>query len=148
MWVHAGVWLRALPVKSIDHVVASLVAEPTEEDPEFSPPLLNKKTARLVRHAPPLGLFVYAAELGIALMLPSCLSAARIRTRRGHVTNSRCCHGNRDIRCGVIGEKLVLRLEALIREREWEENVKIFRCSHVGGHKVTTAHLGHPGTFS
>ena len=131
MWVHAGVWLRALPVKSIDHVVASLVAEPTEEDPEFSPPLLNKKIARLVRHAPPLGLFVYAAELGVALMLPSCLSAARIRTPRG-----------------VIGEKLVLRLEALIREREWEENVKIFRCSHVGGHKVTTAHLGHPGTFS
>ncbi|BDA40694.1 probable altered inheritance of mitochondria protein 32 [Coccomyxa sp. Obi] len=100
----AGVWLKGLPIKNIDHVVSSLVAEPTEDDPEFSPPMLNKKIARLARHAPPLGIFV-------------------------------CCHGNRDTRCGVIGERLVQKLQVLIKEREWQENVRVFRCSHVGGHK-------------
>ena len=71
--MHAGVWLKGLPIKSIDHVVSSLVAEPTEDDPEFSPPMLNKKIARLARHAPPLGIFVYGAELSLAKQR-TCLS--------------------------------------------------------------------------
>lgn len=52
---------------------------------------------------------------------------------------SRCCHGNRDLRCGVIGEKLVQRLETLVKEHEWQGNVHVFRCSHIGGHKVMIA---------
>ncbi len=70
VWVLAGVWFKGLPIKSIDHVVASLVAEPTEDDPDFSPPMLNKKIARLVRHVPPLGLFVYGAMLSFPLIPP------------------------------------------------------------------------------
>lgn len=57
--------MKGLPIKSIDHVVSSLVAEPTDDDPEFSPPMLNKNIARLARHAPPLGIFVYGAELSL-----------------------------------------------------------------------------------
>ncbi len=56
----------------------------------------------------------------------------------------RCCHGSRDLRCGVIGDKLIQRLQTLIQEREWQENVKVFRCSHVGGHKVMTADFAGP----
>ena len=139
MWVLAGVWFKGLPIKSIDHVVASLVAEPTEDDPDFSPPMLNKKIARLVRHVPPLGLFVYGAMLSFPLMPPPVeLTGVNDGLKKTWAT-CRCCHGNRDLRCGVIGDKLIQRLQTLIQEREWQENLKVFRCSHVGGHKVMTA---------
>lgn len=48
----------------------------------------------------------------------------------------RCTHGSRDCRCGTIGDKLVRRLDSLIAERDLEASIAVFRCSHIGGHKV------------
>jgi hypothetical protein len=53
-----------------------------------------------------------------------------------------CCHAARDIRCGVIGELLISHLRKFISAPPSEIasdlrelDVKIFGCSHVGGHK-------------
>ena len=51
-------------------------------------------------------------------------------------TPCRCTHGSRDCRCGTIGAKLVERLDSLVAERGLQGSVGVFRCSHVGGHKV------------
>ena len=47
-----------------------------------------------------------------------------------------CCHGSRDSRCGKIGNRLAHRLDKLIQQRQLQEQVQVFKCSHVGGHKV------------
>jgi len=41
-----------------------------------------------------------------------------------------CCHSARDVRCGVIGQVLISKLRKF-----QNENIKVFGCSHVGGHK-------------
>ncbi len=47
-----------------------------------------------------------------------------------------CCHGSRDTRCGKVGNSLVHALDKLIQRRQLEGMVQVFKCSHVGGHKV------------
>jgi hypothetical protein len=53
-----------------------------------------------------------------------------------------CCHTARDIRCGVIGELLISFFRKVISAPPsdiasalGEFDVKVFGCSHVGGHK-------------
>ena len=41
-----------------------------------------------------------------------------------------------DCRCGTIGAKLVERLGSVVAERGLQDSVGVFRCSHIGGHKV------------
>ena len=50
-----------------------------------------------------------------------------------------CCHGSRDSRCGKIGNRLAHRLDRLIQQRQLQEQVQVFKCSHVGGHKVLSS---------
>lgn len=47
-----------------------------------------------------------------------------------------CCHGSRDTRCGKFGNSLVRKLDNLIQQQQLQETVQVFKCSHVGGHKV------------
>jgi len=53
-----------------------------------------------------------------------------------------CCHAERDVRCGVIGELLISRLRKYIASPPVDlveilqgKEVEVFGCSHVGGHK-------------
>lgn len=48
-----------------------------------------------------------------------------------------CCHGSRDVRCGLLGPPLARRLLALAKERGLGDRVKVYSTSHVGGHKVS-----------
>ena len=47
-----------------------------------------------------------------------------------------CCHGSRDSRCGKLGNSLVRTLNRLIERRQLQGMIQVFKCSHVGGHKV------------
>lgn len=53
-----------------------------------------------------------------------------------------CCHGARDARCGALGPPLASRLLVLVRQRGLQDRVKVYKTSHVGGHKVGV--LGFP----
>ncbi|KAK1318942.1 hypothetical protein QJS10_CPB04g01362 [Acorus calamus] len=46
-----------------------------------------------------------------------------------------CCHGSRDVRCGVCGPELVQRLKEEIVAEGMDDEVHVRACSHVGGHK-------------
>lgn len=53
-----------------------------------------------------------------------------------------CCHAERDVRCGFIGELLISRLRKYIASPPvdlvdilQDKEVEVFGCSHVGGHK-------------
>ncbi|KAK1270933.1 hypothetical protein QJS04_geneDACA004433 [Acorus gramineus] len=46
-----------------------------------------------------------------------------------------CCHGSRDVRCGVCGPELVQRLKEEIAAEGMADEVHVRACSHVGGHK-------------
>ena len=48
----------------------------------------------------------------------------------------RCCHSSRDARCGTLGEPLARRLADAAHEAGLSDSVQVFRCSHIGGHKV------------
>ncbi len=48
-----------------------------------------------------------------------------------------CAHGSRDMRCGQIGNAVVNRLTELVGQWGYGGQVHVYRCSHVGGHKVT-----------
>ncbi|KAK9827965.1 hypothetical protein WJX81_002585 [Elliptochloris bilobata] len=100
-----GVEYRGLPVVAISDIVAAHVTEPTEEHPDFEPPELPPGAGQMQDHISGLCLFV-------------------------------CCHGSRDGRCGSLGEALARRLEAAAREAGLlGDPVRVFRCSHIGGHK-------------
>lgn len=47
-----------------------------------------------------------------------------------------CCHGSRDTRCGKLGHSLVTVLADLIRQHQLQDLMQVYKCSHVGGHKV------------
>jgi Sucrase/ferredoxin-like len=42
----------------------------------------------------------------------------------------------RDARCGKFGPPLARRLHTLATQRGFADMVRVFECSHVGGHKV------------
>jgi len=57
-----------------------------------------------------------------------------------------CVHGSRDARCGDIGPKLASSLESLSAEldfggevgdgeEDWADKVRVYQCSHLGGHR-------------
>lgn len=48
-----------------------------------------------------------------------------------------CCHGSRDTRCGKLGHSLVTVLTDLIRQHQLQDKMQVYKCSHVGGHKVS-----------
>ena len=52
-----------------------------------------------------------------------------------------CCHGSRDTRCGKLGNSLVGFLEALIQQHQLHNLMQVYKCSHVGGHKVCLSTL-------
>ena len=47
-----------------------------------------------------------------------------------------CCHGSRDTRCGKLGNSLVAVLEELVQQHQLQNLMQVYKCSHVGGHKV------------
>ena len=47
-----------------------------------------------------------------------------------------CCHGSRDTRCGKLGNALVTALDTMVRQNQLQNMVQVFKCSHIGGHKV------------
>ena len=54
------------------------------------------------------------------------------------ITNSYifvCAHGSRDARCGVCGPVLIEKLNEEIELRGLKDQVSVWACSHVGGHK-------------
>lgn len=46
-----------------------------------------------------------------------------------------CSHGTRDARCGKLGPPLARRLRTLATSRGLLDSVRVYECSHVGGHK-------------
>ena len=42
----------------------------------------------------------------------------------------------RDARCGKFGPPLARRLRTLAKQQGLVDMVRVFECSHVGGHKV------------
>lgn len=47
-----------------------------------------------------------------------------------------CCHSARDARCGAVGPALAARLLALVKEHGLQDQIRVYKTSHVGGHKV------------
>ena len=149
----AGFWLRGLPQQKIGSVIRSLVAEPTEADPDYSPPPLDKRIARLAQAVPPFNIFVCAPSTLASFKTPDVsdmhgnpgLDLAGLRMRAAMecptcvtlLLACRCCHGSRDARCGVIGARLVRALQELVQARGWQDSIAVFRCSHIGGHKAS-----------
>jgi len=63
-----------------------------------------------------------------------------------------CCHGSRDRRCGVHGVELSKRLKQEVDKLVHNEDIqtgdiRVFQCSHIGGHKYAGNVLVH-GLFS
>lgn len=46
-----------------------------------------------------------------------------------------CTHGQRDCRCSDVGGALVDDLQREIEQRGLNDEIDVFECSHVGGHK-------------
>ena len=53
-------WFEGLPQDKVGRVLQAILPEPTEAEPGFRPPQLDKKLERLAHPAPPLTLFVCA----------------------------------------------------------------------------------------
>jgi len=51
-------WLEGLDQEAIPSVVAAAVSHPTEEDPDYKPPELNKRVQSIAFSTPSLSLFV------------------------------------------------------------------------------------------
>lgn len=47
-----------------------------------------------------------------------------------------CCHGSRDTRCGKLGNALVTALDTMIMQNQLQNKIQVYKCSHIGGHKV------------
>ncbi|KAK9824525.1 hypothetical protein WJX72_011092 [[Myrmecia] bisecta] len=101
----AAVEYRNLPISSIGEVVEHHVALPEDQAAEEEPP------APLNPKLAALGQAIQGMRLFV------------------------CCHASRDTRCGNIGPPLVRRLRTLTREAELQQDVQVYSCSHVGGHK-------------
>lgn len=56
-----------------------------------------------------------------------------------------CVHGARDARCGACGPPLVEGFRAALKARGLENQVAVYRSSHVGGHKYAGNVLIYPG---
>ncbi len=54
----AGMWVKGLDQEALPGVIAAVVAQPTDENPEFKPPPLKKSVQSAARSTPPLSLFV------------------------------------------------------------------------------------------
>ena len=86
----AGFWLRGLPQQKIGSVIRSLVAEPTEADPDYSPPPLDKRIARLAQAVPPFNIFVCAPSTLASFITPDVSGHARqSRARPGRTAHAR-----------------------------------------------------------
>ncbi|KAL8139485.1 hypothetical protein V2J09_005506 [Rumex salicifolius] len=46
-----------------------------------------------------------------------------------------CAHTNRDKRCGVCGPILIENFKEEIQSRDLSEQISVYACSHIGGHK-------------
>lgn len=46
-----------------------------------------------------------------------------------------CAHTKRDMRCGVCGPILIEKFKEEIQSRELTEQISVYACSHIGGHK-------------
>lgn len=46
-----------------------------------------------------------------------------------------CAHASRDVRCGVCGPALIDKFNDEIEYRGLKDQVFVWACSHVGGHK-------------
>jgi len=46
-----------------------------------------------------------------------------------------CCHQARDVRCGACGPQLLKQFKAVLEKTVYRNQVNLYGCSHVGGHK-------------
>ena len=77
-----GMWFEGLPQDKVGRVLQTLLPEPTDAEPGFRAPQLDKKLERLVHPTPPLTLFVcastrtpFVSQLGLNQIIPtSCFA--------------------------------------------------------------------------
>ena len=103
----AGIQYTNLPIDKIRHVMSSHAQEDDYDDEDDEPTTANQAESLQHLQQPINGIHLYV-----------------------------CCHGSRDTRCGNIGNRLARALDRLVQERQMQGNVQVFKCSHVGGHKV------------
>ena len=56
-----------------------------------------------------------------------------------------CTHGRRDLRCGECGPELVRSLSEEVEKRGLSDTIRVYRTSHVGGHRFAGNVLIYPG---
>lgn len=54
----AGMWVKGLDQEALPGVIAAVVSQPTDDNPDFTPPPLKKSVQSAARSTPPLSLFV------------------------------------------------------------------------------------------
>eukprot|EP00887_Chlorella_sp_A99_P001394 scaffold8.g1394.t1 len=69
------------------------------------------------------------------LQLPQSSPALKCMSEVRELLLFVCCHGARDARCGSLGPPLAAALLRGVRERGLQEQVRVLKTSHVGGHK-------------
>lgn len=62
------------------------------------------------------------------------LPAASVEVLQGHDIFV-CCHTVRDARCASCGPRLVEWLRQRVSERGLQQTVRVWACSHIGGHR-------------
>lgn len=59
-----------------------------------------------------------------------------------------CTHGSRDRCCGNLGARLFMELDDRRRHGEWDERVRVWRTSHIGGHRFAPTAMTFPDAMS
>ncbi|CAL5225505.1 g8334 [Coccomyxa viridis] len=54
----SGMWVKGLDQEALPGVIAAVVSQPTDDNPDFTPPPLKKSVQSAARSTPPLSLFV------------------------------------------------------------------------------------------
>jgi hypothetical protein len=85
-----------------------------------------------------------AADPGASAAGPVGFDRRQVATREGLVELLVCTHGRRDVCCGGLGTTLHARLVEELADRE---DVRLWRCSHTGGHRFAPTALTFPDGY-
>ncbi len=55
-----------------------------------------------------------------------------------------CTHGSRDRCCGNLGARLFMELDDRRRHGEWDDRIRVWRTSHIGGHRFAPTAMTFP----
>lgn len=59
-----------------------------------------------------------------------------------------CTHGSRDRCCGNLGARLFMELDDRQQHGEWDDRVRVWRTSHIGGHRFAPTAMTFPDAMS